>query len=59
MLGNNESNEFGKDFLNLTNNSVFGKTIGNVNHKVGVLFTTDPKMAVKHFSTLNFKAAKA
>ena len=40
------------------NNSVFGKTIENLKNRIDLILTTDPKMAVKQFSMLNFKTAK-
>ena len=36
-------------------NSVLGKTMANVNHRIDSRLTTDPKMAIKQFSMLNFK----
>ena len=40
------------------NNSIFGKTIKNVKDRIDLRLTTDPKMAVKQFSMLNFKTSK-
>ena len=40
------------------NNSVFGNTVGNVKHRIDLRLTTDPKLAIKQFSMLNFKTAK-
>ena len=40
------------------NNSVLGKTMENVKHRIDLRLTTDPKMAIEQFSMLNFKAAK-
>ena len=39
-------------------NSVLGKTMANVNHRIDSRLTTDPKMATKQFSMLNFKNSK-
>jgi hypothetical protein len=61
--GNNDlrkeaKHEFETDFLKLMHNSVFGKTMENVKHRIGLRLTTDPNMAIKQFSMLNFKTAK-
>ena len=40
------------------NNSVFGNTVENVKHRIDLRLTTDPKLAIKQFSMLNFKTAK-
>ena len=39
-------------------NSVFGKTMENVETIIHLRLTTDPKMAIKQFSMLNFKTEK-
>ena len=40
------------------NNSIFGKTMENVNNRIDLRLTTDPKLAIKQFSVLNFKNAE-
>ena len=39
-------------------NSVFGKTMENVETIIHLRLTTDPNMAIKQFSMLNFKTEK-
>ena len=43
-----------KDVFNLMNNSVFGETVEHVKHRIDLRLTTDPNMALKQFSMLNF-----
>ena len=62
-LGNNDlrtnaKHDVEQEFLTLMNNSVFGKTMENVKHTIDLRLTTDPKLAIKQFSMLNFKTAK-
>ena len=47
-----------QDFPKLKNNLVLGKTMENVNNIIDLRLTTDPKLAIKQFSMLNFKTAK-
>ena len=60
-LGNNDSKQNANHdveqefFKQLMNNSVFGK---NVNNIIDLRLATDPKMAIKQFSMLNFKTVK-
>ena len=49
---------FGKDFLELMNNAVFGKTMENVKHRIQLHATTSYDIAVKWFSKMNFKNSK-
>jgi hypothetical protein len=62
-MGNNAlrkeaKHDFEKDCLKLMNNSVFGKTMENVKNRIALRLTTDQTIAIKQFSTLNFKTAK-
>ena len=48
-------NEFEKDFFKLLNNSVFGKTMGNIRKRVNVTLVNSRKKAAKLVSKPNFK----
>ena len=57
-LRKNAKNEFKKGFLKLRNNSVFGKTMGNVrNHRYIKLVTSD-KRRKRLVSKLNYNSHK-
>ncbi len=48
-------NDFEKDFFKLMNNSIYGKTIENVQKRQDIRFVTERKQALKLISKLNFK----
>ena len=48
------TNEFEKDFLKLVNNSVFGKTMGNIRNRVDVKLVNDRVKAEKLAAKPNF-----
>ena len=48
------ANSFEKDFFELTNNSVFGKTIENIRKRQNIILVDDRKKAVKLTSRPNF-----
>ena len=59
MEANNElrraaKNDFEKDFFELMNSSVFGKTMQNVRNQMNLHLTTDHTNAIKWFSKCNF-----
>ena len=47
-------NEFEKDFFNLMNNSVFGKTMENIRNRVNIKLVNDKKRAEKLSAKPNF-----
>ena len=49
------TNNFEKDFFKLINNSVFGKTMGNIRNRVDIKLITIEKAAKKLFSKPNFQ----
>jgi hypothetical protein len=51
------TNDFAKDFFKLMNNSVFGKTMENIENRVDIKFATDRKKALKYSSKPNFNRA--
>ena len=48
------TNDFEKDFFKLMNNSVFGKTMENIENRVDVKLITDRKRALKYASKPNY-----
>ncbi|XP_065668188.1 uncharacterized protein LOC136088409 [Hydra vulgaris] len=50
------TNDFKKDFFKLMNNSVFGKTMENVENKVDIRLVTDRNEAIKLASKPNFES---
>ena len=48
-------NNFEKDFFKLMNNSVFGKTMGNIRNRVDIHLVTDEKQASKFISKPNYQ----
>jgi hypothetical protein len=51
------TNNFDKDFFKLMNNSVFGKTMENIENRVDIKFATDRKKALKYSAKPNFNRA--
>ena len=51
-------NEFGKDFFKLMNNSVFGKTMGNVRKHRDLKLVTTEKRRIKLLSEPNYHTTK-
>ena len=45
-------------FFKLMHNSVFGKTMGNVNGRMELKLTTDCEKAIKRFSKLHVKVSR-
>ncbi|XP_065654802.1 uncharacterized protein LOC136081417 [Hydra vulgaris] len=50
------TNDFEKDFFKLMNNSVFGKTMENVENRVNIRLVTDRNEAIKLASKPNFES---
>ena len=51
------TSDFEKDFFKLMNNSVFGKTMEDIESRVDIKFATDRKKALKYSSKPNFNRA--
>ena len=48
-------NNFEKDFFKLMNNSVFGKTMENIDNRVNIRLVCDKLKAIKHIAKPNYE----
>lgn len=55
VLRTKATNDFEKDFFKLMNNSVFGKTMGNIRNRVNIKLCSDSHRAEKLIAKQTFK----